>query len=160
MTTTDTSARPATTVGARTRPARPALGRPRARTGLAAAAAGAASVIYLVASGAGVPFELTDPGKTQPMHLTVVTIAVVAGFFALAGWAALALLERHSGRAGRIWGILAGAVLLLSYLPIGIEHATPATKITLVVIHTTVAAMLFLMLGPAQQRELTRSAGR
>ena len=103
-------------------------------------------MIYLVASGAGVPFELTDPGKTQPVHLTLVTIAGVAAFFALAGWAALALLERYSRRASRIWSMLAGAVLLLSYVPIGIEHATPATKITLALIHTTVAATLVLML--------------
>ncbi len=94
------------------------------------------------------------------MHLTVVTVAFVAGFFAFAGWAALALLERHSGLAARIWGILAGAVLLLPYLPIGIGHATPATKIALAVSPIAGAAMLFPMLGPAQQRELPRSAGR
>jgi heme A synthase len=145
MTTTNTSARPAPAVGACTRPARPAVRRRNSRASAAAAAAGAASVIYLVASGAGVPFELTDPGKTQPMHLTLVTIAGVAGFFALAGWAALALLERYSRRAGRIWSMLAGTVLLLSYVPIGVEHATPATKIMLALMHTTVAATLFLM---------------
>lgn len=160
MTTTNTSARPAATAGERIQPARPALRRRSSRAGSVAAAVGSASVIYLVASGAGVPFELTDPGKTQPMHFTVVTIAVVAGFFALAGWAALALLERYSGRASRIWGMLAGTVLLLSYVPIGAEHATPATKITLVLIHTTVAATLVPMLRPTQPRELTRSAGR
>jgi Family of unknown function (DUF6069) len=146
MTTTDTSARPATTVGERIQPARPAVRRRRSRAGSVVAAAGSASVIYLIASGAGVPFELTDPGKTQPMHFTVVTIAVVAGFFALAGWAALALLERHSGRASRIWSMLAGTVLLLSYAPIGVEHATPATKITLALMHTAVAATLVPML--------------
>jgi hypothetical protein len=36
------------------------------------------------------------------MHLTLVTIAGVAGFFALTGWAALALLERYTRRASRL----------------------------------------------------------
>jgi len=160
MTTTNTSSRPPTTVGARLELARPAAQRRRSRAGSIAAAAGSASVIYLVASGAGVPFELTDPGKTQPVHLTVVTIAVVAGFFALVGWATLALLERYSGRASRIWSMLAGTVLLLSYVPIGVEHATPATKIMLALIHATVAATLVPMLRRTQPPELARSAGR
>jgi threonine/homoserine/homoserine lactone efflux protein len=160
MTSTNISARPAAAVGERSRPARPAVRRRNSRAGAVVAAAGAASVIYLVASGAGVPFELTDPGKTQPMHLALVTIAGVAGFFALAGWAALALLERYSRRASRIWSILAGTVLLLSCVPIGVEHATPATKITLALIHTTVAATLVPMLRRARTQQLTRSAGR
>jgi hypothetical protein len=51
--------------------------------------------------------------------------------------------------------MLAGAVLLLSYVPIGIEHATPATKITLALMHTTVAATLAPMLRSTRVRELT-----
>lgn len=56
--------------------------------------------------------------------------------------------------------MLAGTVLLLSYVPIGVEHATPATKITLTLIHTTVAAALFPMLWRTKPREPMRSAGR
>jgi hypothetical protein len=118
-------------------------------------------VIYLVASGAGVPFDLTDPGKTEPMHLTLPVIISVALFFALSGWAALAALEHYRpGRVGTVWRALAVAVLLLSYAPIGIEHAAASTKVLLVIIHTTVAAALLPMARPAPgtaPRQLTRS---
>ena len=111
----------------------------------------AASAIYLAASGAGVPFDLTDPGKTEPMHLTLPVIISVALFFALSGWAALAALEHYRpGRAGTVWRALAVAVLLLSYAPIGIEHAAASTKVMLVIIHTTVAAALLPMARPAR----------
>jgi Family of unknown function (DUF6069) len=114
------------------------------------AAAVAASAIYLTASGTGVRFDLTDPGKTQPMHLTLPVIISVALFFALSGWAALAALERYRPRRARTaWRTLAVTVLLLSYAPIGIEHAAASTKILLVIIHTTVAAVLLQMARPA-----------
>jgi hypothetical protein len=51
-------------------------------------------------------------------------------------------------------------VLLLSYAPIGIEHATASTKVMLVIIHTTVVAALLPMARPAHgtaPRQLTRS---
>ena len=116
----------------------------RARSVVVAAVA--ASVIYLAASGAGVRFDLTDPGKTEPMHLTLPVIISVALFFALSGWAALAALERYRpGRVGTVWRALAVAVLVLSYAPIGIEHAAASTKVLLVIIHTTVAAALLPM---------------
>jgi len=120
----------------------------------------AASAIYLAASGAGVPFDLTDPGKAEPMHLTLPVIISVALFFALSGWAALAALEHYRpGRAGTVWRALAVAVLLLSYAPIGIEHAAASTKVMLVIIHTTVGAALLPMARQAPgtaPRQLTQ----
>ena len=123
-------------------------GRPRRARSVAVATV-AASVIYLAASGAGVPFDLTDPGKAQPMHLTLPVIISVALFFALSGWAALTALEHYRpGRAGTVWSALAVTVLFLSYAPIGIEHASASTKVMLVIIHTTVAAALLPMARP------------
>jgi uncharacterized protein DUF6069 len=128
--------------------------RRRSRAHSVATATFSTSAIYLAASAAGVSFNLTDPGKSQPMHLTLPVIAGFTLFFALAGWAALAALERHNRRAQTIWSVLAGAVLLLSFAPIGIEHASPATKTVLALIHCTVAAALFPMLrySPAHRR--------
>jgi hypothetical protein len=51
----------------------PAERRPRRARSVAVATV-AASAIYLTASGAGVPVDLTDPGKTEPMHLTLPVI--------------------------------------------------------------------------------------
>jgi hypothetical protein len=112
-----------------------------------AVAAASTSTIYLAASAAGVGFTLTDPGKSQAVHLTLPAITGVTLFFALLGWAALAVLEHCSPRARAIWIALAGAVLLLSFVPIGIENATTATKTMLALIHTTVAVALLPMLG-------------
>ena len=128
--------------------------RRRGRARLVATAMFSTSAIYLAASAAGVSFNLTDPGKSQAMHLTLPVIAGFTLFFALAGWAALTTLEHHSRRAPAIWSVLAGTVLLLSFAPIGIEHASPATRAVLALIHCTVAAALVPMLrySPARRR--------
>jgi hypothetical protein len=120
--------------------------RRRRRAGSVAIATLATSVIYLAASWAGVDFNLTDPGKTQPVHLSLPVISTVTLFFALLGWGALAALEHHrSRRAATVWRAMAVTVLLLSYAPIGIEHATASTKAMLVIVHTTVAVALLPM---------------
>jgi Family of unknown function (DUF6069) len=131
---TTTTERPATT------------GTRRARVVAVAAAVVATSLIYLVAKAAGTDFALTDPGKTRPHPLSLPEIAVFALVFSLLGWGSLALLERFTRHAKALWIALAGAVLLLSFVPIGIEHATTDTKIMLGVIHLTVAAALATML--------------
>src|SRR6266702_7944270 len=45
--------------------------RRRSRASLVATAMFSTSAIYLAASAAGVSFNLTDPGKSQAMHLTL-----------------------------------------------------------------------------------------
>lgn len=118
----------------------------RRRAGSVAIATLATSLIYLTASWTGVDFNLTDPGKTQPMHLTLPAISTFTLLFALLGWGALAALEHRRWRqAATVWRALAVTVLLGSYAPIGIEHATASTKALLVIIHTTVAVALLPM---------------
>jgi Family of unknown function (DUF6069) len=119
------------------------------RTGraiLVAATVVSTGAIHLIASAAGVDFRLTDPGGSSSVHLTLAIIVEFTVFCSLLGWATLAILERRTPRAHAVWATLAGVVLLLSYVPIGIEHGSTATKIMLVLIHTTVAVALFPML--------------
>lgn len=117
--------------------------RPRRTRGIAVAAAVVATgAIYAAARALGTDFKLTDPGKTATHQLILPEIAVFTVVFALLGWAALALLERFTRRAIAIWTALAGTVLLLSLLPIALEQATGSTKIMLIIIHATVAAVL------------------
>lgn len=106
------------------------------------AAVVATGAIYIASRALGTDFKLTDPGKTETHQLILPEIAVFTAVFALLGWAALAVLERFTHRAMTIWTTLAAAVLLLSLVPIALEQATASTKIMLVVIHTTVAAVL------------------
>lgn len=122
------------------------IGKTRARGLLVGGAVLATSTLYLTAGAAGVDFSLTDPGKTQHHALILPEIAVFTLVFALLGWGTLALLEHWTRRAAAIWTALATAVLLLSFVPIGLETATAGTKIMLTVIHVTVAAALVPML--------------
>lgn len=73
---------------------------------------------------------------------------VVAGLIAgLAAWALLALLERTVSRPGRVWTIIAGAVLVLSMTgPFGSAVDTSSTVI-LAMMHLLVAAVLIPGLG-------------
>lgn len=125
---------------------RPTTGTRRVRVLAAGTAVVSSSVLYLVAKAAGVDFNLTDPGKTQPHPLSLPEIAVFALLFSLLGWGSLALTERFTRHARTIWAALATTVLILSFVPIGIEHATTGTKIMLGVIHVSVAAALVPML--------------
>lgn len=116
---------------------------PRRLRGVAVAAATVTTgAIYVAARALGTDFALTDPGKTEAHRLVLPEIAVFTLVFALLGWATLALLERHTRRARTIWTALAGAVLLLSLVPVALEQATGDTKAMLVLIHAAVAAVL------------------
>jgi hypothetical protein len=111
------------------------------------------SVLYLVAHALGTDFVLTDPGNPVPHPLIVAEIAGITLVFSLLGWGTLALLERFTRRARVIWGVLATVVLALSFVPLGIEHATVDTKIMLGVFHLVVAAALFPMLRRTAARD-------
>ncbi|TMQ84004.1 hypothetical protein ETD83_41040 [Actinomadura soli] len=65
---------------------------------------------------------------------------------ALLGWGAMAVLERFTRHARAIWGVLAAAVLVLSFVPIGIEEATASTRTMLTIIHIAVAVALLPLL--------------
>ena len=114
------------------------------RAGSVLAAAAAAGVVSLVGSAAGVDFLLSDSTGAVVISLPIVLLFATA--FGLLGWAALAVLERFTGKARAIWTGLAVAVLVLSLPPIFPEDATVATKIGLVLVHGAVAAVLIPLL--------------
>ena len=91
---------------------------------------------------AGVDFGLRDPGSTTVHPLSLPEIAVFSVLFALAGWGSLTLLRRISRHGDAIWVALAASILLLSFVPIALEHATASTRAMLVVVHLVVAASL------------------
>ena len=112
-----------------------------------AGAALSSAAVFAVAHAAGTDFTITDPGQGKIPHTFVAPeIAIVTLVIGLAGWATLALLERWTRRPHLIWSVLAASVLVLSYVPIGIEVATTSTRIMLAVIHTVVAAALLPLL--------------
>ncbi|MEV6008108.1 DUF6069 family protein [Streptomyces sp. NPDC051976] len=114
--------------------------RRRERGGAVLSAAVATSAVWLVGHAFGVDYLLRDS-----MGKATITLPIVIGFtlvFGVLGWASLALLERFTRHARTAWTALAVAVALLSLLPILPEHATAGTKVTLALVHLTVAAVL------------------
>ncbi|MFC7743298.1 DUF6069 family protein [Nocardiopsis composta] len=87
--------------------------------------------------------------------------AVVSLLSALLGWALLAVLERFAGRAARwIWGVLAVAVLAVSFLPLTDPALNGATIAVLAAAHLLVGAAVipaFLLTSPRPGR---RAAAR
>lgn len=128
-------------------------GRRRVRAAAVGGAALATSALFLVGRTAGTDFTITDPGAAAVPHTFVLPeIAMITVLFGLLGWATLALLERYTSRARRIWTWLAGAVVALSLVPIGIERATTDTRIMLALIHIAVGAALVPMVRTSPRR--------
>jgi hypothetical protein len=131
-------------------------GHRRARAAAVGAAAVATSLLFLAGRAAGTDFTITDPGTGKVPHTFVLPeIAVITLIIGLLGWATLAVLEHYTARAQRVWAVLAAGVLVLSFVPIGIEQATWDTRVVLTAIHIAVAAALLPML---RQRPVRRGA--
>ena len=116
---------------------------PTRRRALAVAAAALApAALWLIARALDVELRV-DPRNGQAPG--VIGLPTVIGFAlpsALLGWAALAVLERYTGRARTVWTALAVTVLLLSFLPLFMVGATGGAKTVLALMHVAVAAVL------------------
>jgi hypothetical protein len=118
--------------------------RRRARATAVLAAAAAASAIWLLADAAGSDFTMRAAGRSLTIVLPMVIVVTL--WFGGVAWAAIALLERYTSSAARIWTRLGGGILVLSFVPIFAEHATAGTRAALVLIHLTVATVLITAL--------------
>ncbi|MCD2443111.1 DUF6069 family protein [Agromyces sp. SYSU K20354] len=110
-----------------------------------AVAVAAPIVVWIVASVAGVGFEVTSPAiGTLTIDVPLVIVSTIP--LALAAWGVLALLERRTPRARTIWTVIAIAVLVLSLPPLALLDATIATKVALGIMHLAAGVPLILML--------------
>ncbi|WP_219415714.1 DUF6069 family protein [Pseudonocardia nigra] len=82
----------------------------------------------------------------EPAPVAAGAVAVAALVTGLAGWALLAVLERTTARPGRIWRVLATAVLLLSLLGPLAQGVGAAAVATLAALHVVVGAVLIPLL--------------
>jgi hypothetical protein len=105
----------------------------------------AALAVWSVAFVAGAVLEVTSPlvGTIQINALLVVAAALPLAF---AAWGVLALLERGTPNARRIWTIIAVAVLVVSLPPLAFLDATLGTKVALAAMHIATGLVLILML--------------
>jgi hypothetical protein len=84
----------------------------------------------------------------QTLDIGVVPVAFVALPASLSGWGLLAVLERSGVRRARvIWAGVAGAVLVVSFLPFIGDGMDGGTRGSLALMHLGVAAVLIPGLG-------------
>lgn len=122
--------------------------------GVAAATAGAVGVWALIEPVLGV--EVRGPAygaATETSDVGAVQVLIVTASAGLAGWALLALLERFTARAARIWAGMAVLALFLSLGgPLSGSGVSSANRVALVILHLVVGAVLIPALYRSAQR--------
>ncbi|WP_141578393.1 DUF6069 family protein [Actinomadura sp. WMMA1423] len=105
------------------------------------------SLLWTAARGLGVELRV-DPGDGRPSQ--VVGLPLVAGItlvVALLASATRAVLGRMTDRAPAVWTASALIVLLVSFVPVLYVEASSSTRITLALLHLSVAAVLVPLLS-------------
>ncbi|MEE1736125.1 DUF6069 family protein [Streptomyces sp. BE147] len=104
-------------------------------------------LVWLIADPLlGHRLRITDGEQT--LDIGAVPVVVVALLASFAGWGLLATLERFGARRARtIWTGAAGAVLAVSFLPFIGDGMDGGTRVSLALMHLTVAAVLVPGLG-------------
>ena len=119
--------------------------RVRQRLIAVATAAAAPLVVWVVASLAGASLEVTSP-LAGMMRIDALLVIVTSLALALAAWGVLALLERFTQNARRIWTSIAVVVLVLSLPPLAFLDATVGTKVALAIMHVVTGLVLIFLL--------------
>lgn len=127
-------------------------GRTRGRLiGVAAAVAAALAVWVVGEPLLGHDLVVEQPDR-EPLDLGAAAFAFIALGSGLAGWALLAVLERLTRHAWRIWLGVALALLLASYLPLTGVEASTGSIIVLGLAHLAVAGALIPLFHRTSRR--------
>ncbi|WP_435207643.1 DUF6069 family protein [Micromonospora sp. bgisy143] len=102
----------------------------------------AAVAVWSIATLSGA--QLTVDQGAGPQDVTVLAVVLNAAIAALLGWGLLAVLERFSARARRIWTGIALTVLVLSLVPASLVGASAGTRAALVLMHLVVGAVVIV----------------
>jgi hypothetical protein len=82
-------------------------------------------------------------GIPEPTPIGGFEVLVVSGSLSVAAWALLALLERLTIRARKLWAVIAIVALMLSLAtPLSGTGITAANRLVLLLIHVSVGAVL------------------
>jgi hypothetical protein len=91
---------------------------------------------------------VVDPKNGQPPgEIPLPFAAAMTLVVSLLGWGLRAALDRFTAHAARIWTVVAGVVLVASFLPLLGVGASGGTKTILALAHLAVAAVLVPVLG-------------
>lgn len=147
-----------TTVSASTSaPAATGIGRRRALTVIGATLAPAA--VWLLAQATGTELAITLASR-PPMVVSLPFVIGTALAASLAGWAALAGLQRMTGHARALWTSLAIAALLASFGPIAVVQTNAEVRTMLALMHLIVATVLILGLRRTVPAHRSTETGR
>ena len=131
---------------------------PRARLlGVAASVLVAEAIWALARFALGIPLQApAGAGYPEPVDIGALNVAVASVGLSLVGWGALAVLERLTPHARRIWLLAALAALGLSLvMPLSGFGASPANRAVLVLMHVAVVAVLIPALYRTSPGHLT-----
>jgi hypothetical protein len=101
--------------------------------------------IWGIATSLGVNLTVASP-LTGTVPISAIAVVGTALPMSLLAWGLLALLERLTPSAQRIWTIIAVAVLVLSLVPVALLDATDAAKVSLAVMHIAAGLPLAVLL--------------
>ncbi|MPY81387.1 MAG: hypothetical protein GEV04_23940 [Actinophytocola sp.] len=111
------------------------------------AAVAAAPAVWVVADPV-LGYDLTvEQSGGSTMTVSAPFVLVTALVASLAGWAALAILERFAHRAGTIWTVAATVVLVASLGMPFTASTTTSTAVILSLMHVAVGAVLIPILA-------------
>jgi len=83
------------------------------------------------------------PGYPEPMDIGPFTVGLASAALALVGWGVLAVLERLTSRARRIWLVIALIALVASLgMPLSGTGVSAANRAVLVLMHLAVGGVL------------------
>lgn len=120
----------------------------------------AALVVFLIADLAmdgGVRTPAMESTGQEAIDLNPGTVILVSALVSLLGWTLLAALERFTSKARMIWTIAAVLVLVLSLGgPLSGTDTTTGSRVSLVLIHLAVGAVLILFLPAGSAGRLRR----
>ena len=137
----------------------PASARRRARVAVAASAVATTLALWAIVEY-GFDLDLRSPafGDGDTADVGAAQIAVAAAIGSLLGWVSLALLERLTARAPKLWAIAAVAALLVSLGgPLGGSGVSGDLHAVLVSMHLLVAAVLLVGLYRTSPRRTAPS---
>jgi hypothetical protein len=141
--------------------ARPrAIGRRVVRLTAVAAAMASALAIWVIAELAlGIDLRApTFDGSAETLPIRVQDVLLVSALLSFAGWGFIAVLERVTARARRVWLVIAVAALVLSLgTPLAGAGVTLANRLVLMLMHLAVGSMVIPALYRSSPRREERS---
>ncbi|MEW1754595.1 DUF6069 family protein [Streptomyces angustmyceticus] len=111
-------------------------------------------VVWVIATVLlGVTLDARMKPGAAVQHIGPAAVVLASLVVGLAAWALLALLERLTARARRVWTVVAVVVLVLSLIAPLQSGVTTGAKVTLLCMHLVAAAVLVPALArPAVRR--------